>query len=188
MGEPAFGVKMPADINERDEAGIALERVEPIFYPRIRRDVGIPAKPDINAVSAVIQHGKENKCPFHERTKWNGLQFAGNGVVFFGRNENSAVGPEMLGKKCPDWNNPRQRMQLSEQITRIRLGCRGRHALSAAWVPELCVELYRTGALKIAAISSIGSSMKRRKRTIGSKSTRKLKKCCGEQKMGRKFR
>src|SRR5260370_38152587 len=39
MREPAFRVKMPADIRKRDDARVSLRSVEPIPYPGICRNV-----------------------------------------------------------------------------------------------------------------------------------------------------
>src|SRR5260370_27935212 len=39
MREPAFRVKMPADIRKRDDARVPLRRVKPISYPGICRNV-----------------------------------------------------------------------------------------------------------------------------------------------------
>src|ERR1700688_4053669 len=43
MGDPALSVKMPADINESDESGPALQGVEPVAHPGILRNVRFPA-------------------------------------------------------------------------------------------------------------------------------------------------
>jgi hypothetical protein len=48
-------------------------------------------------------------------------------------------------------------MKLSEQITRIRLDCRGRHALSAACVPGRMNGALPHGREENAADLSIGS-------------------------------
>src|SRR5260370_22470294 len=37
--EPALRVKMPADIHKGDQSRVSLRRVEPVPYPRIRRDL-----------------------------------------------------------------------------------------------------------------------------------------------------
>src|ERR1700751_1232941 len=47
VSEPALGVEMPGDVNEGDEAGVALRCVEPIPYPGIGGDVGLAAYPNI---------------------------------------------------------------------------------------------------------------------------------------------
>src|SRR5579862_2578165 len=36
VGEPALGVEMPGDVDEGDEAGVALRGVEPVPYPWVR--------------------------------------------------------------------------------------------------------------------------------------------------------
>jgi hypothetical protein len=138
--EPALRVKMPGDVIEGDQSSASLQRVQPILNPGIKRDVGIPAEPNVDAITAVIEHRMKNNSPFDERPERNRLQLAGDGVVFFRRDENGAVGPEMFGKECANRDNAGKRMQLSEQITRIRLGCRRRHVLSAADDPEFLLE------------------------------------------------
>lgn len=105
VGEPAFGVEMPADVDEGDETGVALERVQPIFDPGIGGDVGIAAEPDVDAVEAVVKNGKEYEGPFGERTERNGLELAGDGVVFLGRDKDGAVRPEMFGEESAYGNN-----------------------------------------------------------------------------------
>src|SRR5216683_6417460 len=135
MREPALRVKMPANVRKRDDARVSLRRVEPIPYPRIRRDIGFAAQPNVNAIAAVKKHGKKNSSPFHNQAERNGLQFLRSCVVFLRAYECGAVGPEMLRQKCPNGKDAGKRMQLSEEITRVRLGCRRRHALSAAHVP-----------------------------------------------------
>src|SRR6516162_3514176 len=96
---------MPSDVDEGDEPAVTLERVKPGFDPRIGRNVGPAAKPDKDAVATVIEQGEEDKSPLDEWTEWNSLQVAGNGVVFFRRDQDRAVRPEMLGKESPDGND-----------------------------------------------------------------------------------
>src|ERR1700739_3429353 len=61
VSEPALGVEMPGDVNEGDEAGVALRCVEPIPYPGIGGDVGLAAYPNIDAVAGVIEHREEDE-------------------------------------------------------------------------------------------------------------------------------
>src|SRR5579863_4534888 len=75
VSEPALRVEMPADINERNESGVALRAVKPIPHPRIRRDVGPAANPDVDAVERMENQRQENSAPFHKRSEWNRLQF-----------------------------------------------------------------------------------------------------------------
>jgi len=116
MGEPALGIKMPADVKEGDEARVTLKGIEPVLYPGIRRDVGLPTEPDVNAIEPVEEHGKKNEGPFDERTERDGLEFAGDVVIFSGTDESSAVGPEMLGKKSSDRDDSRKGVKLSKQV------------------------------------------------------------------------
>jgi hypothetical protein len=136
VSEPAFGIEMPADVEESDEAGIALQGVQPVLDPGIGRDVGLAAEPDVNAVEAVEKHGKKNEGPFNKETERDGLKLARNGVIFIGTDESGAVGPQMFSQKSSDWDDSRKRVEFSKQIACVRLGCRRRHALSAAEIPE----------------------------------------------------
>ena len=113
VGEPALGVEMPGNISEGDQTGVALGGVEPVPYPGIRRDVGLAAYPDVDAVAGVIKHGEENEGPLDERTERDGLEVAGDFVVFGSGDENSAVGPEMFGEKRADGNDSGKRVKFS---------------------------------------------------------------------------
>src|SRR5205809_796815 len=95
---------MPSNIGERDQAGIPLQREQPILYPWILRNVGLPAQPDINAISAMKQNGEKNKRPFHKNAKRNGLQGLRRLVVLPNPNQCCAVGPKMLGQKRSNGN------------------------------------------------------------------------------------
>ena len=116
VGDPALGVKVPADINEGHEPGPTLQGVEPVAHPRILRNVRLAAQPDINAVTAVIQNGQKNKHPFHKNSVRNGLQILGSLIVFLRADQGRAVGPEMLGQKCANGNNSGKRMQLAKKV------------------------------------------------------------------------
>src|SRR6266852_3244181 len=97
VGEPALGIKMPADIGEGDQAGVALHSVEPVPYPRIVGYVGFSAYPYIDAVTRVEQHGEEDSDPFDKWPERNGLQLARDFIVLRRAHQNCAVGPEMFG-------------------------------------------------------------------------------------------
>src|SRR5882762_8153664 len=132
MREPALGVEMPANIRKRDQTRVSLRHVEPIPYPRILRNVRFAAQPDVNPVTAVKEHRQKNASPFQNQAERNGLQFLRSRVVLRPADERGTVGPEMLRQKCANGKYPGKRMQLSEEVTCVRLGCRRRHALSAA--------------------------------------------------------
>src|SRR6266480_5571801 len=100
MGEPALGIKMPANIAKRYDARVSLGKVEPIPHPRIRRHVRLAAQPNVNAVAAMEQQGKKNASPFHDQAERNGLKFLRSRVVFLSAYKRGAVGPEMLRQKC----------------------------------------------------------------------------------------
>src|ERR1700674_4374753 len=53
VGEPALGIEMPADVDERDQARVTLRGVEPVRNPRIRGYIRLSAQPDVNAVAAM---------------------------------------------------------------------------------------------------------------------------------------
>ena len=132
MREPPFGVKVPPDVSERDQARVALQRVQPVPYPRIVGHVRFSSQPYPNAVTAVEQHGKKNRSPFHDQTERNRLQLLRDVVVSLRADQRGTVGPEMLGQKCANGKYAGKGMKLSEEITRVRLAGRERHALSAA--------------------------------------------------------
>jgi len=113
VSEPALGVEMPGDVGEGDEAGVALGGVEPVPYPGVRGDVGLAANPDVDAVAGVIEHGKEDEGPFDKGTERNGLEVAGDFVIFGSGDEDGAVGPEMFGKERADRNDSRKRVKFS---------------------------------------------------------------------------
>src|SRR5215470_6085781 len=81
-GHPPFGVNMPANISKGNQTGVALQRVHPVLYPRILRDVGLAAHPNPHAVAAVVQNGQKNEENFDGKTKRNGLQVPRSAVVF----------------------------------------------------------------------------------------------------------
>src|SRR5258708_4625867 len=113
VSEPALGVKMPGDVDEGDEAGVALGGVEPVPYPGIGGDVGLAAYPYIDAVTGVVEHGKEDEGPFDERAEGDGLEVAGDFVIFGSGDEDGAVGPEMSGEKSANGNDSGKRMKFS---------------------------------------------------------------------------
>lgn len=100
--EPAFGIKMPADEDESDESGDALEEIKVVADPRIRGNVGLAAEPDVDAIGAVKENGKKNEGPFDEGPVRDGLELTGDVIVFFSGDQGGAVGPEMFGEKGPD--------------------------------------------------------------------------------------
>jgi len=113
VSEPALRVEMPGDVGKGDEAGVALDGVEPVPYPGVRRDIGFTANPDVDAVAGVVEHGKEDERPFDEGTEWDGLEIAGDFVVFCGGDEDGAIGPEMFGEKGANGNDSGERMKFS---------------------------------------------------------------------------
>src|SRR5229473_1612473 len=142
---------MPANIRKRDDARVSLRRVQPVPYPGIRRDIRFSAQPDVNAVSAMKQHRQKNRSPFHDQAERNRLQLLRYGVVFLCTHQRRAVGPKMLRQKCANRKYAGEGMQLSEEITGVRPGCRGRHALPAAWwantlqrLPELSSRIHNS--------------------------------------------
>src|SRR5580704_2829431 len=145
MRQPTLRIQVPTDVSESDQAGVALQREQPILDPRIFRNIRLPTQPDVNAVPSVIQDGQKNESPLHENAKWNGLQCLGSFVVLARSDQRGAVGPEMFRQKCAYRNDAGQRMKLAKEITRVRPGCRSGHALSAAFLP--------CPALRIAANS-----------------------------------
>src|ERR1700731_4852410 len=100
MGKPALGVQMPANICKRDQARVALRQVEPIPYPRIRRNVRFAAQPNVNPVAAVKEHRQKNASPFHDQPERNGLKVLRSRIVLRPADERRTVRPEMLRQKC----------------------------------------------------------------------------------------
>src|SRR5208283_757525 len=123
VGHPALGVKVPADVDESDQAGVALRCVEPVAYPGIGGDVGLAANPNIHAIAGVEEHGEEDGSPLDEGAEGDGLQVAGDFVVLGGGDEDGAVGPEMLGEKRADGDDSGKRMEFAQKITCVRPGC-----------------------------------------------------------------
>jgi len=99
VGGPALRVEMPGDVNESEEAGVALRGVEPVPYPGIGGYVGFAAQPDVDAVEGVEKHREKNGGPFDERTEGDGLQIVRNLVVFGAGDKNGTIGPEMFGEE-----------------------------------------------------------------------------------------
>src|ERR1700722_4551237 len=136
MRQPAFVVKVPRDVDESDQAGVALRSEEPVFHPGISRDIRLPAQPYIDAVPRVVQKRQENESPLHDEAKRNRLKGLRRLVVLLRAHQSGAVRPEMFREKCANRNYAGQRMEFAEEITRIRSGCRSGHALSAAFLPS----------------------------------------------------
>ena len=113
VGEPTLRVKMPGDVREGDEAGVALGGVEPVPYPGVGGDVGLAAYPYIDAVAGVIEHREENEGPFDEGAEGDSLEIRRNLIVFEAGHEDGAVGPEMFGEKRADGNDSGERMKFS---------------------------------------------------------------------------
>ena len=113
VGEPTLSVKMPGDVDEGDEAGVALGGVEPVPYPGVGGDVGLAAYPYIDAVAGVIEHGEEDEGPFDEGAEGDSLEIRRNLIVFEAGDEDGAVGPEMFGEECANRNNSGKRMKFS---------------------------------------------------------------------------
>jgi hypothetical protein len=61
----------------------------------------------------VIEHGKEDEGPFDEGTERDGLEVAGNFVIFCCRDEHGAVGPEMFGEESANGNDSGKRVKFS---------------------------------------------------------------------------
>ena len=113
VSEPALGVEMPCDVNEGDEAGVALRGVEPVPHPGVRGDVGLAAYPYIDAVAGVVKHGKEDEGPFDEGAEGDRLEIGRDLIVFKAGDEDGAVGPEMFGEECANGNDSGKRMKFS---------------------------------------------------------------------------
>src|SRR5213595_3492376 len=101
MREPALGIKMPANIGERDDARVSLGQVEPIPHPRIRRHVRLAAQPNVNAVAAMEQQGKKNASPFHDQAERNGFKLLRSRVVFLRTYKCGAVDQKCSAKNAP---------------------------------------------------------------------------------------
>src|SRR5712692_3269945 len=99
MSEPALRVEVPANVNKRDQARIALQRVQPIFHPWILRDVGLALQPDVNSVATVKQHGEKYRAPLDDQAEWNRLQVLRYLVVLLRADQRAAVRPKMLCQK-----------------------------------------------------------------------------------------
>src|SRR5215469_2568098 len=100
-----------ADVEEGDEAGPALGGVHPIAGPGVVDDVGLAAQPDIDAVDAVIEEGKEDEDPLehaHERqaVEEPDLLTVGDGAL-----EGFKVREQVLEEECADGNDAEERVQ-----------------------------------------------------------------------------
>ena len=113
VSQPALGVEMPGDVEEGDEAGVALRAVKPVPYPGVGGDVGLAAYPYIDAVAGVIEHREENEGPFDKGAEGDSLEIRRNLIVFEAGHEDGAVGPEMFGEKRADGNDSGERMKFS---------------------------------------------------------------------------
>src|SRR5450631_782966 len=102
--DEALGVQVPGDEDESDDAGPTLERVHPVGHPGMAEDVRLPFPPDIHAVEAMEQKRQPEHRGFDKNAPGNQLKFAGNRVVALGAYQGVAVGPEMFGEECSNWN------------------------------------------------------------------------------------
>src|SRR5580700_1433368 len=91
---------MPADENEGDDAGPALQQPEPVGHPRMADGVGLPCPPYIEAVKSMEKNRQPDSQRFDDDAPGNSLQIAGGFVVFPDADERVAIGPEMLGEEC----------------------------------------------------------------------------------------
>src|SRR3954447_1337857 len=105
--DPSLRIQMPSDVGECDQPCVALQREQPILHPRILRNVGLSAEPDINSVHTVEQNWQKNERPFDKKAKWNGLKRLRSLVVLPRADQRGAVRPEVLRQKRANGNYAR---------------------------------------------------------------------------------
>src|SRR5580700_2054305 len=103
------------DVEESDDAGPALRGVEPVAGPRIFRDIGFAAIPDVDAVETVV----ENRDPDEEQLQQKN---AGQAVEKFdllsigdGTFEGFGIRDEMLDQEGSDGHDAAERMQTAQK-------------------------------------------------------------------------
>ena len=156
MRQPPLCIQMPPNIGERNQAGVPLQREQPILDPGIFRNIRLAAQPDVYAVAAVIQNGQENERPLDENAKRDRLQSLGSLVVLACADQRGAVRPKMFREKRSNRNYAGQRMKLAEEITRVRPGCRSGHALSAAFLPIRRLESRQIQYRELSSVMQVG--------------------------------
>ena len=62
------------DVEERDEAGVALGEVHPVASPGVVNDIGFAAQPDVDAIDAVIEDGQEDKDPLEHANQGKAVE------------------------------------------------------------------------------------------------------------------
>jgi len=55
-----------ADVDEGDEAGVALGYIHPVACPGVVNDVSLAAQPDPDAVQGVVKDGQEDEGPLED--------------------------------------------------------------------------------------------------------------------------
>jgi len=96
-------------------------------HPGIVEGIGFALGPDVEAVAGMEKDGNPDADGLNDGAEGEGLELLADGVVFFGADEDVAVGPEMLGEKDANGNDARKRMEFSPEETGLVVGLCGRH-------------------------------------------------------------
>ena len=94
-------------VEEGDDAGPALESVEPVGHPGMAKGIGFTTPPDFDSVESVKGDGNPDDGDFHGQAPGNVFETCGGFVEISGAYESVAVGPKMFDEKCADGNDAR---------------------------------------------------------------------------------
>src|SRR3954463_9096071 len=107
---------MPADVREGDDAGPALQRIQPVASPRIIADVAFAAPPDYQAVSTVKKNGQPDPERFqkdHHRQGTEKLHLVG---IRLRAVDGGGIGYEdMLDQERAHGDDSAERVQAAKQ-------------------------------------------------------------------------
>src|ERR1017187_1855551 len=101
--------------DERDDAGPALRRVEPVARPWVIANVGLALIPDVDAIEAVVEDRNPDEEQFEEKNSGQAVQKLDLLAVGDGTFEGFSVRNEVLEKKGPDGDDAADGMQTAQQ-------------------------------------------------------------------------
>src|SRR5664280_1022037 len=102
-----------ADVEDCDEARVALRDIHPVAGPGVIDHVRLAAEPDVDAVESVIQDGQEDEDPLEDADQGQRIEKLDLRSVGDGAFERFEVRQQVLEKKGADGDDAEERMELA---------------------------------------------------------------------------